>query len=120
MQCNIFFSAKFFITAMVTLASTPRALDDAGRANLAKRLHLPMGRLNMPLFSNASFQQFSKINISLIITNFAKWYRTFLFISILSTYSITFLYFAFRHPVYIWRKSIYTGCQISIASFLVD
>jgi len=29
-----------------------RALRDAERAYLAKRLHLPMGRPNMPIFGN--------------------------------------------------------------------
>jgi len=35
------------------------------------------------------------INISIILANFAKWYRTFSFISIPFTYSLMFLYFAF-------------------------
>jgi len=32
--------------------STPRALKDAGQAYIAKRLHLAMGRADMPLFSD--------------------------------------------------------------------
>jgi len=32
--------------------STPRALRDAGRAYIFERMHLAMGRADMPLFSD--------------------------------------------------------------------
>jgi len=52
-------------------------------------------------FRRASIRSIKVINISAIVANFAKWYWTFSFISIPSTYSLAFLYFVFRHPVYV-------------------
>jgi len=64
--------------------------------------------LELERFSRrALISTISKINISIIIANITKWYGTFMFISIPSTFLRTVSKFS-RHTLYIYRVSRFT------------
>jgi len=81
-------------------ARCPSSRAPAGHSQYFVAVNRAIVRAAQRFSWRASICSIKVINISVILANFAKWYRTILFISIPSTYFLAFLYFAFGHPVY--------------------